>query len=298
MVAEAIVREESRLRCNCTLAVSYGGQEYRVKARKWDCPSCGRDKRLRLASFAESEQSRVMLTLTLLQPVYEKGLSPAYFQLCAQRSHVYLHSSGRLLWRTLASCEHCCRRVSGMLVRLRKVLRRRWGNEFGYLTVREDMKSGELHLHLALRGVPDRLSRADRKATADAWARYGGGYINFRLSKVVQGSGGRIGWYLGKYMAKRQDEKMARGFRRWSRTANFAPDLRMGWQPPEPDAQVLIADRASVPSDRASVPSERQFIGWQHPLLPVVCARRVWVEHGAQVDAPAGAPPVPIPLLT
>src|SRR4029453_10541761 len=76
-------------------------------------------------------------------------------------------------------------------------------------------------------------------------------------------SSGGLGWYLGKYLAKRQDQRMARGYRRWTRARAFASSILMRWRDP-----------AVVPS--TSAPQNVRLLGWRHPFLPVMVANRVW----------------------
>lgn len=250
--------------CNCRLVVQVGEIVYVKRAQLWDCPSCGWDKRKKLAEMVGAEAASWLLTLTFRQPrAYLGGVLvvPDEHARCAPSSHVYEYRPGDWRWRTLGSCAHCCRRVSAMRARLRKVLRRLWP-EVQYLAVYEDQKNGALHVHLALSGVPARMSRSARKRISDAWARYGGGYSNLR--PAVAGGGGRLGWYLGKYLAKRQDQRMARGFRRWARSRYFAPRVRM-------------REVVEVQGDAVARSARRpRVVGWRHPVLPSVISRARW----------------------
>lgn len=280
MVAEAIVRDASELRCNCRMSVRRQGSDDAlvVKARSWDCPSCGLDKRRALRLMVATEGSRWLLTLTYRQPAaYDRAGTPVVppeHQGCDRHSHTYRYvdQAGRASWRwrTLASCAHCCGRRSIMLRHLVKRLRRLWGNGFRYLGVVEDQKNGAMHLHLALSGVPEALPRLVRTKVARDWQQLGGGYVNFRPPPPGS-SPGAMGWYLGKYLAKRQDQRMARGYRRWTRAQSYAPDVRMRWV--DPDAIAQVDDVA---------PAECKIVGWWHPLLPVVCRSRVWVTVNSQ----------------
>jgi len=154
-----------------------------------------------------------------------------------------------------------------MLRHLVKRLRRLWGQQFAYLAVVEDQKNGSMHLHLALSGVPEHITRVDRLRVASAWKDLGGGYINFRPPPVNASPAG-MGWYLGKYLAKRQDQRMARGYRRWTRARAFATALRMRWVDPNGVVQVLnVAQRVA----------KIKLKGWRHPVLPGIYRTRVWI---------------------
>ena len=273
MVAEAIVQERTPLWCNCRRVMRRGDQVLTVKARLWDCPSCGYDKRRTLRDMVAAEGSRWLLTLTYTQPpAYDaqgRPLTPPEHAQCDRSQHVYEYTSPRghtsWRWRVLPSCSHCCRRRSSMMKKLVKRLRRLWGAQVGYLHVIEPQKNGALHLHLAMSGIPVVLARQDRVRVAKAWQELGGGFSDFR-PPPPGGSAGGMGWYLGKYLAKRQDHRMAAGFRRWSRSGRFAAALRMRWI--DPNVPPAVAPRQG---------EEIKAVGWRHPFTSLTSLTRVWV---------------------
>lgn len=271
-MATEIIPVRAPLVCNCRMVLRRGVevQVLTVKARSWDCPSCGLDKRRTLRDMINLEECRWLLTLTYRQPhaVGPRGedLTPEEHANCDRTSHVYRYVDGTTRWRTMASCRHCCRRRSWMLRTLVKRLRRLWGPQFNYLAVVEDQKNGSMHLHLALSGVPDQLTRYQRVSVARSWTELGGGYSNFR-PPPPNASPAALGWYLGKYLAKKQDQRMARGYRRWTRAAGFAAAIRMRWVDPLVQA-VNVAPAAT----------KIKIVGWRHPTLPVVSRTRVWIS--------------------
>ena len=99
---------------------------------------------------------------------------------CDFDSHVYWNARhGGWRWRVLPSCANCCRNVSRMLAAFRKRLRRgaagrgperkgyrpAWP-DFQYLHVREEHKSGAMHLHVAVTGIPASVTRSSRAGLA------------------------------------------------------------------------------------------------------------------------------------
>lgn len=239
--------------CNCTRVISRKSPGFaphpkdvkRVKSRKWDCPSCGQDRKRKLASMCDTAIVTRMLTLTFDQPMcammpahQSPGERSTFFpdmtvagpgrhRRCDPITHVYFHaSSSSWRWRILPSCDHCCRYVSRLFRLFILKLRYTWP-ELEYLHVRETHKSGAMHLHVAVVGIPaviTRTSKGGRRVKA-AWQALGGGFVD--VGRHGEKAGASAGWYVGKYLAKVQDEPCARGFRRWSRSASFAPGIRM-----------------------------------------------------------------------
>jgi hypothetical protein len=243
------------------------GELLRVKARSWDCESCGLDKRNKIALMCEWADDLRMLTPTLMQPAYRRGEPPPETHaLCDPTTHVYEHhhhKTGRSTgerWRTLATCIHCCRRLSGMLVLFRKRLRRRWPS-VEYLWSREDHKSGSIHVHMAMSGLPRGLHAKSRdiRWIQAQWRAVGGGRLDPGFEQSTDKR--RVGWYLGKYLAKRHVQPMAKGYRRWSRTAGFSPTVRMN-------------DYRQPPPDK---PERIERVGWFHPTTAALMAFRVWL---------------------
>jgi hypothetical protein len=214
-----------------------------VKSRRWDCPSCGMDRKRTLAAMCDTAGVVRMLTLTFEQPAVPGGplddlqveaYRPARHRFCDWNSHGYWYvppkgKAGRegWRWRIVPDCKHCCRWVSHRLRLLTKRLRRAWPG-FEYLHVREVHKSGAMHLHLAVRGVPKSVTRrsASGQLLRRHWREVGGGHLD--VGRHGDNAGAGAGWYVGKYLAKQQDDAgFAKGFRRWSRTGGFAPELTM-----------------------------------------------------------------------
>lgn len=289
MVAEPSVeptRADPRplLVCNCRLSLvrAETGETFTVKTRAWDCPSCGLDKRRKIAEMCADAGLLRMLTLTFRQPIAVSGVIPDGFLACDRRTHVARNPrDGVYRWRILGACPHCCRRVSAAVAAFRKRLRRRFGPQVKYLWAREDHPtSGALHLHVATSGLPvvTRRNAAGRWIKRQ-WAELGGGFVDLGLDGKV-GAGGKAGWYLGKYLAKRHDQRLARGYRRWSRTQNFAPWVRMV------DPQ---------PTTPPGTPLERE--GWLHPLTDDVLPVRTWNLPPPDPAPAATAASSPAPTL-
>ncbi len=270
MVASATVQAPGDNRpplvCNCAMSrVSPAtGEVVRVRAYAWDCPSCGLDKRRSIAEMCSVAGVRRMVTLTLEQYRVVDDVVPARHSSCDPFSHQSrANTDGTLRWKVMSTCPHCCAWVSRALAALRKRLRRRWGPEVQYLWGREEHKSGAIHLHVAVLGLPDVLTRKSRAGRwlKKQWREVGGGFVD--IGHQGDAGGARVGWYIGKYLAKRQDKRMAAGYRRWSRTRSFAPGVRMyGYRPP---------------TDAPPGPGT-DLLGWHHPVLELVNAHRVWLE--------------------
>jgi hypothetical protein len=155
---------------------------------------------------------------------------------------------------------------------------------FHYLDVIEDHKNGSYHLHFAVTGVPRDV---DPKLTGHVigrhWYALGGGRVDM-AAPPGRDHAGAMGWYLGKYLAKRQEQRMARGHRRWGRSGGFAPEVVMAWSQKwrkrfgdERSAAAQAQARAEAESNpRAD--SVCGVVGWWHPLLPSVARVRVWMD--------------------
>jgi hypothetical protein len=248
------------------------GEGLTVKARAWDCPSCGLDKKRKIAAMCAVADPAwlVTLTLELHRAVGLDGqvVTPDRHARCDRYSHVaeFTDRKGRrsLRWRVLASCPHCQAWLSGRIEAWRKRMRRRWP-DFQYLWSRENHESGSVHVHLAVVGLPTVLRRAERAAIKHAWSALGTGFLD--LSKRSARAGDRLGWYLGKYIAKRQDQRVARGYRRWSRTRAFAAAVRM-------------TDPWPGPADRAASADPPELVGWLDPWSGEVARVRAWPDDG------------------
>lgn len=287
---EEVVQAAGARSCNCTISlVNDAGGETRVRAGQWDCPSCGLDKRRSLAEMVRAEACRWLVTGTFRQPrawsADGKPLTPQGFELCKRETHVYRHVArdGResYRWRVMSDCDACCRRVAKWIELFIKRLRWRYGRQVEYLRVIEAHKNGAMHLHFAMSGLPDVLSRKDRSEIERAWREVGGGFVQCKLPPRRARQAGGMGWYLGKYLAKRQETRVARRRRRWVRSRAFAPEVLMAW------SQKARAARAAEVGDGLVLVADRvagwQIAGWVHPLfLGIVAARRVWL-------APQGA---------
>jgi hypothetical protein len=277
--------------CTCRMRLTRNGDPITVQARAWDCPSCGLDKRRTLTTMVETAAASVgllnaspvrgsvtgvpesgryfagagvrMWTFTMEQPpaVDADGVAlvPEVHRDCDWSSHVYRYRDGSLRWRTLSSCPFCCKRVSRMLDTLTKWVRRRFPAA-QRLWVREDQKNGSLHIHSAWAGVPylGRKSRFGAQLVRYAVQELGfGRQVDLGREDGPRDSS-RVGWYIGKYLAKQHDGRMAHGYRRWSRSRGFAPDVRMARNEPPEDrpAGVIV------------------FVGWLDPSTGEVAATR------------------------
>lgn len=261
------------LACNCRMSLvgRTTGEIKTVKARAWDCPSCGLDKQRQIALMCSLARSPLrMLTGTFQQPLDlgEAAPAPARHARCDRRTHVYVSTRDQVArWRLMSNCAHCCRYVSDVVAKFRKRLRRRFGDHVRFLWAREDHPtSGAIHLHMAFAGLPPmgRHTRSGRWVKKQ-WSEVGGGFLD--LGEIFTDTE-RAGWYIGKYLAKRHDQSMAKGYRRWSRTRNFSPDVLMkppavwdGHEPPEvpPPPESFVLD------------------GWLHPVSGDLWARRFWL---------------------
>jgi hypothetical protein len=250
-----------QLICTCRISLRRNGAGLTVKTRQWDCPSCGLDKRRTLAKMVHLSNADAMWTFTMPQPFATdstgQAVTPAEFANCDWYSHVYLYTDGSLRWRTLSTCSNCCRRVSRMFDTFTKWVRRRYPTA-QRMWVREDQKNGSVHLHTAWVGVPfiANRSRAARRFR-QAWVELGGGsQLDFGKPR---GNSEWMGWYMGKYLAKQHEERMARGYRRWSRSRGFCPQITMGrYEPPE-----------------GREPGVIEILGWVDPFTLETRATRV-----------------------
>jgi hypothetical protein len=258
------------LTCNCRRVVGRampGDREHAewrvVKSRRWDCPSCGLDRKRLLASMCAEGGVTRMVTLTFDQPRVPGSLTacaredhracppghevlpveahrPARHRHCDWSSHGYWHvpqKAGRSAgwrWKVTPSCRHCCRWVSGALERWVKRLRRRWP-DVQYLQAREVHKSGALHVHVAVRGLPAGVTRKSKSGLVlkGAWQGVGGGFCD--VGRHGENAGSDAGFYVGKYLAKAHTDTFARGYRRWSRSGDLAPHVRMSAPPGDPE---------------------------------------------------------------
>jgi hypothetical protein len=175
-----------------------------------------------------------IVTLTIEQPraladdaVLSDWTVPEGFEDCDPLTHVYWHErSSSFRWMRIGACVACCRWVSRALRLWVKRVRRQWPG-FQNLHVKESHKSGALHLHVAVTGVPASITRFSRGGAIvkGAWQEVGGGFCD--VGRHGSDSPQDAGWYVGKYVAKRQDHAMASRRRRWSRSANFGAEVRM-----------------------------------------------------------------------
>jgi len=229
--------------CNCRIrVVNRDGEQFTVKSRRWDCPSCGLDKAERIRDLCVSQKADRMWVLTFSQPTYEEGAPPPErHTLCSPDSHLYEYSDGTQRWRMLESCPHCCRASARALANFRKALRRRWaGAEM--LWVREiKPRSGAFDINLVITGVPpmSRKTVAGRRVKA-LWVEAGGGFLDLGDGYKGRRSAGGVGRYIGKYLTKFAARPLARGFRRWSRSAGFAAGVLMA-EKREPSTQGRMA---------------------------------------------------------
>jgi len=215
--------------CDCRLRLRRAdGKEVTVKGRKWDCPSCGTDKARRIREMVVAQGVDRLVVLTFPQPE-DTGVSPAGWEDCDPETHVYQHADGRWLWRRLETCAACCRATSRMVTLLRKRMRGRRGWEGAQmLWVREvKPRSGAFDYNVVLSNVPvlTRNGREGRWLKA-AWSDIAGGFSDVGSHKANH-SPGAMGRYVGKYLTKLAHRPMAKYYRRWGRTGDFAPEVRM-----------------------------------------------------------------------
>lgn len=225
--------------CNCRLRlVDLDGVVVTVKSRRWDCPSCGRDKARKIRDMVVGAGSERLWVLTFTQPHYVEGEPPPErHSLCEVNSHVYRYLDGSMRWRMVETCPHCCRESGRAMVLWRKAIRRRWPSA-ELLWVREvKPQSGSFDINVTATGVPPATRRTNGgRAIKAAWVNAGGGFLDLGDGYKGRRSAGGVGRYIGKYLTKFAARPLARGFRRWGRTLGFAPDVRMG-EPREPSTR-------------------------------------------------------------
>jgi hypothetical protein len=257
--------------CNCRRVVRRGDgpfAEFRVvKSRKWDCPSCGHDKKRTLAEMCRAAGAVRIVTLTLEQPravwvgsertpgdapdgvwlsLTDEGRlvpgqgwhrtplhRPERHVKCDPSTHIAWNvRHGGYRWRVVPECKHCLAWLSRAF-RLWVMRMRDTYPDFEYLQVREVHKSGGVHLHVAVTGINRSVVRRSRAAhdIGRKWSEVGGGFVD--VGKPGDHPGESAGWYVGKYLAKAHEDSFAKGYRRWTRSLGFAAEVRMGWTPPE-----------------------------------------------------------------
>jgi hypothetical protein len=218
-----------RLVCNCAVRlVDEDGVIKTVRSRRWDCPSCGRDKANKIREMCVVAGSYRMFTLTFDQPLYTPESSPPErHRNCHPSSHVYTYRDGTERWRMLETCSHCCAYAAWCWSKFRKAMRRQWPTFEGLQLKEIQPKSGSFTINLAVIGLPPFpvKSRAARRVRA-MWVQSGGGrmHLGFQSPK---NSPGALGRYIGKYLTKLAHRPLAKGYRRWTRTRGFAPDVVM-----------------------------------------------------------------------
>lgn len=262
--------------CNCRVRlVDNEGQQITVKSRRWDCPSCGRDKAARIRDLCVVQGADRMWVLTFTQPEYVEGEPPPMRHArCDPETHVYGYKDGRRLWRMLESCPHCCAESGRAVANFRKALRRRWADA-EMLWVREvKPQSGAFDVNVVITGVPPmtRRTRAGRRVK-ELWQSAGGGTMDLGDGYKGRRSAGGVGRYIGKYLTKFAARPMARGYRRWSRTRGFAPSVLTS----QPRQLRVDPETGEILSRRFS------WLGWVDPLTlePVAAAMRWWPEPEA-----------------
>jgi hypothetical protein len=191
-----------------------------------------------------------MWTGTFSQPRYRDGQTPERYRHCDPETHVYVYERDESLrWRSLEDCQHCCAWSSLVLANFRKRLRRRWPTAQLLWTREVQPNSGSFTINMALINVPatkrpsdNRMTSAGRKIR-QMWAECvgqdeDGTWSGIDLGHKFKGtrSAKGVGVYVGKYLTKLagSGRRLARGYRRWSRTAGFGPEVRMG-RPPNPE---------------------------------------------------------------
>lgn len=264
--------------CNCGITVVDAlGEILRVKGRKWDCPSCGRDKARKIRDMVVAAGADRMWTLTFTQPHYVDGLAPERHANCDPETHVYVYKDDTLRWRMLETCSHCCAWSARCIANFRKSLRRQWPSA-QMIWVREiKPQSGAFDINLAIIGVPPATRRTrGGKRIKMIWAQSGGGHLdlgdNFKGCRSARG----VGSYVGKYLTKFAHRRLAKGYRRWSRTAGFGSEVRMS-SPPKPASEVREGGVG--------------LLGWTDPLSGHLRPERWW--PGADVEAVWVLPPAP-----
>jgi len=237
--------------CNCRIrVVNREGELFTVKSRRWDCPSCGLDKAERIRDLCVWQGADRMWVGTFTQPHYTEGEPPPSRHVhCDPLTHVYRYSDSSARWRMLESCEWCCRESARALSLFRKAIRRRWPDA-QLLWVREvKPASGAFDLNIVITGVPPltRRTRGGRRIK-ELWLQAGGGFLDLGDGFKGRRSAGGVGRYIGKYLTKFAARPMAKGFRRWSRTSGFAPEIAMSDRKPP------------------SMSGRLGFLGWVEPV--------------------------------
>jgi hypothetical protein len=205
-----------------------------------------------------------MWTLTFTQPDAALG-TPERHRHCLPETHLYRYQDGTVKWRLVETCPHCCAYATAALTKLVKRTRRRWPT-FQYLRITEvKPRSGAFDLNLAVTGIPPmtRKTRAGR-LVKQMWLESGGGFMDLGEPRAHH-SPGAAGRYIGKYLTKHSRRRMARGYRRWSRSRGFAPDVVMDPyvkpdSPKPPPIPWVGTD--CIPGRR---PRPWAFIGWVDP---------------------------------
>lgn len=257
--------------CDCRVSVvNTQGELFTVKSRRWDCPSCGRDKAARIRSMVMAEGVDRMWVLTFDQPPVSRDFTPERHEHCDARSHLrYYAPTNDWRWCMVESCEHCCRHSSRVVALFRKALRRRYP-ELQMLWVREVKPlSGAFDLNMVVTDVPPvtRKHKAGKEIKA-LWAAAGGGFMD--LGKPANNHHAeKVGRYIGKYLTKLAHRRMAPGFRRWARSQGFAPRVRMNLVPEPCWASWL----EKLPGSAVT------FLGWVDPVDETVI--RSGVRGGA-----------------
>ena len=227
--------------CNCTVRlVDEDGVVKSVRSRRWDCPSCGRDKAAKIREMCVVAGSYRLFVLTFTQPHYVPGEAPPDRHAnCHPSTHVYKYQDGTLRWRMLETCSYCCAYASWAWSKFRKAMRRRWPTFQGLQLKEVKPKSGAFDLNVAVIGLPPFApkSAAARKVRA-MWVQSGGGRMDVGFQSP-KNSPGALGRYIGKYLTKLAHRPLAKGYRRWSRTVGFAPEVRM--QEPRESTRVAHA---------------------------------------------------------
>lgn len=233
--------------CTCSVDVvdRLTGDVIRVRGARWDCPSCGANKRAALTEMVESAAAvsggrYSFLTMTyapVMDWVWGVSVPPVGHYFFDIERHVvwviHRNGTGRWVWRVMADCGVCLRRDTASFIRWRKRIQRRWPTAV-FLVVREAHKDGALHLHVIVAGMPFVIrprSRAERLAR-EHWVSVGGGR-QLDASVGKRGSPRRAGRYVAKYASKALGvTKSARRFRLWRRSRGFGSEVRMfGYRP-------------------------------------------------------------------
>jgi hypothetical protein len=258
--------------CNCRIRLVTGdGSFITVKSRRWDCPSCGRDKASRIRDLCVIQGAERMWVLTFTQPHYVEGETPARHARCDSETHLYRYSDGSERWRMLESCPHCCAESGRAIANFRKAIRRRWPDA-EMLWVREvKPQSGAFDINVVVTGVPPltRRTRGGRRVK-ELWLQAGGGVLDLGDGFKGRRSAGGVGRYIGKYLTKFAARPMARGYRRWSRTRGFAAGVPTN----EPRPLRVDQETGEILTRRVG------WIGWCHPetLEPIGYGLRWWPE--------------------